>query len=171
MWRTLIVAGFAIALLGAGALALISRTTESGTATARQAASPDSAPSVASGPSDADPVAATPPGFSSGTAVAPTSSSSPAAPVVAGPRKMRSARGALLAAKLRQIPKAQQSPAALAEAAQEGLPPEERAAMEATGMDWSKLEQMMRDGAPVEGGAADADVTPDPREARDAESM
>ncbi len=36
--------------------------------------------------------------------------------------------------------------------------------MEARGMDWRKLEQMMKDGVPVEGGAADAEGAPDPGE-------
>lgn len=76
-------------------------------------------------------------------------------------RTARSARAALLAAKLQHLPGRPQAPVPAISPSAQSLPPEEVAAMEARGMDWRKLEQMMREGVP--GGAAAAAEQSAPR--------
>jgi len=147
MRRTVILAILAFPLVAAVVLVLIVARTESAPADSRQVVSPDPAVSSSSG-AHANPAASTRSGSQS---VAPSSTGMAAAPVRAEPsRTARSARAALLAAKLQHLPKKSQSPAPGTRPARESLPPEEVAAMEARGMDWRRLEQMMRDGIPGE---------------------
>ena len=154
MRRTVILASLAFPLLTAVVLALIVTRTESAPLDSQQVASPDPALSGTLGSAHAKPAAGT---RSGSVSVAPSST----APVRAEPaRTVRSARAALLAAKLQHLPRTRQVPAPATTPARDSFPAEEAAAMEARGMDWRKLEQMMRNGVPGEPAAAAEEPAP-----------
>ncbi|HET9038194.1 MAG TPA: hypothetical protein VFN45_18415 [Myxococcaceae bacterium] len=160
----------AFPLLAAGALILILATTESAPAADRQVQLPDSMPLQTSVPAVVTPAAPSSSHFAS-PAAAPSPTVTPAAPGQAAPgRNKRSVRAAVLAAKLQHLPKASQNAAPAANPAQEHLPPEEVAAMEAKGMDWRKLEQMMRGGVPGEVPTAAPEQAPQPTEGQEEET-
>jgi hypothetical protein len=172
MRRTVILASLAIPLLAVGALVLVLATTESAPVVDHQIKASDSVPLETPVPAMATPRPAAPSAshFAS-TAVAPSPAVAPAAPGQTAPgRNKRSVRAAVLAAKLQHLPKAGQSAAPAANPARESLPPEEVAAMEAKGMDWRKLEQMMRGGVPAEAAPPRAEEPPIPSEGHDEET-
>ena len=164
MRRNVILAGLALALLVAGVLALMPGASES--------APGDVFPSSTSVSSSAKRPAATFSGArSASTALAPSGTGTAAAPARMEPgRKAQSARAAMLAAKRQQLPRVTPGSAPAARSGPERLPPEEVAAMEARGMDWRKLEQMMRGGIPGEAAAPVTEEPPAPGEAQDEES-
>jgi hypothetical protein len=162
MRRSVVLVSLAFPLLAAGVLVLILATTESPPVPDHEGKPPDSVPLQTSVPAGATPRPALPSGshFAS-TAVAPSPTAATATPGQAAPgRNKRSERAAVLAAKLQRLPKASQSPAPAATSARESLPPEEVAAMKARGMDWRKLEEMMRGGVPGEPGAPVGEPAP-----------
>jgi hypothetical protein len=170
MRRTVVLVSLAFPLLAAGALILV-LATESAPAVEHQVKPADSVPLQTSMPPVATPRPAAPSAShfaSTATASSPTVA---AAPGQAAPgRNARSVRAAILAAKLQHLPKAGQSAAPAANPAREHLPPDEVAAMEARGMDWRKLEQMMRGGVPAEAAAPRAEEPPVPSEGHEEET-
>jgi hypothetical protein len=173
MRRTVILGSLAITLLVAGVVVLVLGTTQSDPMVARlreirdaELRSSGGAPTL---PSVTDVGSDRRGSHAASTMAAPPSSRAPAGPGRAEPRNARSKRAALLAAKLQQLPRATQGPAPAARPAREKLPPEEVAAMEAMGMDWRSLEQVMSGGVPDEGGAAGIEEPPDPGVGHDGE--
>ena len=155
MRRSIMLAGLATTLLAAGGLALILTHDPADSEADQSVEPPDPVASPTSRSADArlGPATLLGPGSAS-TAVAPSSSGVPATPGrVDRGRDARAARAAFVAAKLQQA-KASQSPVAGVKPPRESLPPEEVAAMEARGMDWRRLEKMMRDGVPDQPAAA-----------------
>ena len=172
MRRAVILVSLAFPLLAVVVLVSIVATTESAPVVDDQIKPPDSVPRETSVPAVATPRATAPSAshFAS-TAVAPFPAVAPAAPGPTAPnRNRRSVKAAVLAAKLQHLPKAAKSPAPAANPAREHLPPEEVAAMEAKGMDWRKLEQMMNGGVRAEAAPAPREEPPVPSEAHDEET-
>jgi hypothetical protein len=150
MPRTALWAGLAIALLGAVALSLVSRVT----GRPSHAAAPHPTREVQAERADAPPVAPEAP--------APLQGGQPPTAARAGPSGRTAAGGAAAAPRTsrveRRLLRAQQVKEKLAARRSEapppgpqhagtGLPPEERAAMEAAGLDWRKVERMMKGAA------------------------
>ena len=153
MRRIVILASLAVPLVAAVVLAVIVARTDSGPADSQQQASPEPVVFSSSG-AHASPATST----RSGSRSLAPSSAIPASPARTEPgRTARSARAALLAAKLQHVPRSPHVPPPATTSARESLPPEEVAAMEARGMDWRKLERMLREGVPGEPAAAAAD--------------
>jgi hypothetical protein len=155
MRRTALAAGLAIALLGAVALSLVSRVT------GRPRHSTASHPYREVQPERAD--APPPAGWApAGTEPSAPQGGQPPAPARAGPSGRTAAGGAPAAPRAsraeRRLLRAQQVKEKLAARRSEapppgpqqagaGLPPEERAAMQAAGLDWKKVERMMKGAA------------------------
>lgn len=155
MRRTVILASLGFPLLAALVLGLIVARSESPPTDSGQAVSRTPATSPSSGAARANPGASTRPGTGSSSLSAASATRMRGAAAHAEPgRTARSARAALLAAKLQQLPGRPRAPVPATGPAGQGLPPEEVAAMEARGMDWRRLEQMMREGVPREAAAA-----------------
>lgn len=161
MGRTIMAVGLALAILGAIAVVRVLRTSGGGRhATASRNAPDASVLGAGSTPAPAGGLADAPAPAGQGPAEPAAPASAPAAMRGAVTSGAGSARTSHVDRRLLRRLQVQEKLAArrkagadAALAREQRLPPEERAAMEAAGLDWRKMQRMMRGEAPVEGGA------------------